>query len=341
MAGLNTAKRAVLMCLGPDPGGGFEVRDAPRRAPGADEIEVAVEAAAVNPIDVGRAAGYGRRLLSLMGASRFPMTLGNDFAGTIVALGSRAPDFSVGDRVYGVKPVSRDGSHSSYIVVKADWGRKAPRQRNLDALAALPYSFVTMWLAARAAGLTRQSAPGKSVLVHGAAGGLGTLALETLSAWGARATAVAKASDLKSCLAAGAAEAVDRGQNPFAALRGRSTPRSISPRGTTSARCSAVCANARPGTRPRFTRCCGTSTNTDGSAAPGARCSTKGGSGRRCRREPADMLGFSSGLKRKRWPKWRAWSTRGGLPFRSEFASPCPTAARPSNTCAGDRRDAR
>jgi NADPH:quinone reductase-like Zn-dependent oxidoreductase len=210
-------KRLVVMSLGPDAGGGFEVREAPRRRPAPDEIEVAVEAASVNPIDVRRANGYGRRLLSLMGASRFPMTLGNDFAGTVVTVGARASDFAVGDRVYGVKPVSRDGSHSSHVVVKAAYARKAPQDRDLQELAALPYSFVTMWLAAQAVGLTPQSP--KCVLVHGAAGGLGRLALQTLSAWGARATAIARASDLKSCLEAGAAEVFDRAQNPFAALR--------------------------------------------------------------------------------------------------------------------------
>ncbi len=211
-------RRTVVMCLGPDAGGGFEVREAPRRGPAPDEIEVAVEAASVNPIDVRREEGYGRRLLSVMGAARFPMTLGSDFAGTIVTAGARA-GFAVGDRVYGVKPVSRDGSHSSHVVVKAAYARKAPQDQDLQGLAALPYSFVTMWLAARAAGLTRQSAPAKSVLVHGAAGGLGRLALQTLSAWGARVTAVAKASDLQSCLEGGATEAVDRARNPFVTLR--------------------------------------------------------------------------------------------------------------------------
>jgi reticulon-4-interacting protein 1, mitochondrial len=52
MEALVTAKRMVLACLGPDAGGGFDLREAPRRPPAADEIEVAVEAASVNPIDV-------------------------------------------------------------------------------------------------------------------------------------------------------------------------------------------------------------------------------------------------------------------------------------------------
>jgi reticulon-4-interacting protein 1, mitochondrial len=97
---VNTPKRFVAMCLGPEAGGGFEIREVPRRSPAPDEIEVAVEAASVNPIDVRRAEGYGRRLLSLLGASRFPMVLGNDFAGAVVRVGARsASDFAIGDRV--------------------------------------------------------------------------------------------------------------------------------------------------------------------------------------------------------------------------------------------------
>jgi reticulon-4-interacting protein 1, mitochondrial len=213
--------RLVAMCLPREAGGGFELREIPRRSPAAGEIEVAIEAASVNPIDVRRADGYGRRLLSLVGASRFPMTLGNDFAGTVVAVGKGLKGaFAVGDRVYGVKPVSRDGSHTSHLLVKSVYARKAPPSGNIHGLAALPYSFMTMWLAARAAGVTRENARGKTVLVHGAAGGLGTLALQTLSAWGAKVTAIAKATDLPLCYAAGATEAIDRDQNPFATLRG-------------------------------------------------------------------------------------------------------------------------
>jgi reticulon-4-interacting protein 1, mitochondrial len=211
-------KRTVVMCLGPDAGGGFEVHERERRQPASDEIEVEVAAASVNPIDVRRAEGYGRRLLSLMGAARFPMTLGNDFSGSVVTLGARAPGFSLGDRVYGLKRVSRDGSHSSHVVAKATYARKAPPDADLQALAALPYSFVTMWLALTSAGITRDSAAGKRALVQGAAGGLGRLALQTLSAWGARVSAVAKASDLQACLEAGAEQAFDRAGNPFAAL---------------------------------------------------------------------------------------------------------------------------
>ncbi len=140
----SVSTRFVAMCLSREAGGGFEVREVSRRVPAADEIEIVVEAASVNLIDVRRAGGYGRRLLSLVGASRFPMTLGNDFAGTIVAAGKGCEQtFAVGDRVFGVKPVSRDGSHTSHLLVKGACARKAPPSGKIQDLAALPYSFVT------------------------------------------------------------------------------------------------------------------------------------------------------------------------------------------------------
>ena len=210
--------RTALFCLGPAARGALEVRQVPRRNPTADEVEVAVEAASVNPIDVRRAEGYGRRLLSLLGAGRFPMVLGNDFAGTVATTGARVSTFKPGDRVYGLKPASADGTHASYVLVKAAHVLRAPADGDLQALAAIPYSFATMWLAVRGAGLTRENAAGKKVLVHGAAGGLGTLALQMLSAWGANITAIARPATLAGCLQAGATEVLDGDKQPFASL---------------------------------------------------------------------------------------------------------------------------
>jgi NADPH:quinone reductase-like Zn-dependent oxidoreductase len=212
---VTNATSATLVCLGPS--SGFEVRPVLRRKPAAGEIEVAVAAASVNPIDVRRAQGYGRRLLSLVGAGRFPIVLGNDFAGTVTALGDNVDAFKIGDRVYGVKPPSAEGTHASHVLVKAAHVLPARAGQDLQALAALPYSFVTMWLAVRGAGLTRQNAAGKQVLVHGAAGGLGTLALQMMSARGASVTAIARPPNFAACREAGALEVVDNSK-PFATL---------------------------------------------------------------------------------------------------------------------------
>lgn len=211
-----------LSCKSPDTGA-FEVRSFPRKPPKKDMVEVAVEAASVNPIDVRRAGGYGRRLLSLLGAGKFPMVLGNDFAGIVSAIGPDVTSVAVGDRVFGVRKPSRHGTHASHTLVKATPATlaSAPDGHDLQALSVLPYSFTTIWLAVRGAGLTRANAAGRRVLVHGAAGGLGTLALQMLSDWGAQITAIARPGDTETCLALGAAEAIDLVTHPFDTL-GRS-----------------------------------------------------------------------------------------------------------------------
>lgn len=97
---------AAALCLGPNGGGALEIQQLPRQEPGPDEIEIAVEAASVNPIDVRRSEGYGRRLLSSLDAARFPLVLGNDFGGSVSAVGARVSALRIGDRVYGVKPLA-------------------------------------------------------------------------------------------------------------------------------------------------------------------------------------------------------------------------------------------
>jgi reticulon-4-interacting protein 1, mitochondrial len=210
--------KTALFCLGPAAKSALEVRQVPRRKPGPAEVEIAMEAASVNPIDVRRAEGYGRRLLSLLGAGKFPMVLGNDFAGTVATTGAKVSKLKPGDRAYGLKPTSADGTHASHFLVKAAYVLRAPAGGDLQTLAALPYSFVTMWLAVRGAGITGENAAGKKVLVHGAAGGLGTLALQMLSGWGAKITAIARPPTLAGCLQAGAAEVVDGSKAPFSSL---------------------------------------------------------------------------------------------------------------------------
>jgi len=203
----------ALVCFGPDQAGRFALREQTHKAPGQGEIEVTVAAAAVNPIDVRRAEGYGARLMKLKKAGTFPLVLGNDFAGTVSAVGAGVNNFAVGDRVFGVKPPSCAGTHATQVVVQARHTIAAPSRGDLQALAALPYSFITMYLALRGAGLTRGTAPGKSVLIHGAGGGLGQLALQLLAYWGAKTSAICRPEQTASCVKLGAIETFDGRQS--------------------------------------------------------------------------------------------------------------------------------
>ena len=134
------------------------------------------------------------------------------------------------------------------MLVKAAHVLAAPEGRDLHALAAIPYSFATMWLAVRGAGLTRENAVGKKVLVHGAAGGLGTLATQMLSHMGGEGYGDRPASRtarrvLRRVPPRWSSE--QTGCSPR--WRALSTQPSTSPPGTMISRCSAACATGALG----------------------------------------------------------------------------------------------
>ena len=179
--------------------------------PAAHEVQVRIIAASVNPIDLRRACGYGRRLLGLKKAGTFPLVLGNDFVGDITARGAQVQGLSVGSRVIGLRPTSGcGGTHVSLLNIDAAQVRPLPRERDPVASCTLPYSYTTMRLALAGAGLTPFSARGRQVLVHGASGALGQLALQTLHAWGAVVTAICRSEDAPRCQSLGAKNIVDR-----------------------------------------------------------------------------------------------------------------------------------
>lgn len=187
-----------------------QLRELPQPKPGRGEIVVRVEAASVNPIDTRRRAGYGRRLFSLKGAARMPLVLGNDFAGTVCAVGRDVTAFREGDAVFGVKPPSSQGTHATHVAVDARLALRQPAGVTAAHLAALPYNFLTVSRALDGAGITRAAVKGRRVLVHGASGGLGLIALRLLHSMGAQVTAVAGGPNSQACLQAGAASVVDR-----------------------------------------------------------------------------------------------------------------------------------
>ncbi|MBI2734524.1 MAG: alcohol dehydrogenase catalytic domain-containing protein [Aquabacterium sp.] len=190
----------------------------PRRTLGHDEVRVTVRMASVNPIDVKRAGGYGQRILSLMGAGGRTLVLGNDFAGVVADVGRDVADVLPGDRVWGLVPTGGQGSHRSEVCVPSRWVRPLPRAAEMTAVVALPYTFTTLWRALKAIRLHEHNAAGRHVLVNGAGGALGQLAIQLLSRWGAQVTAVCSQGSATRCLALGAAQVIDRHNTPLAEL---------------------------------------------------------------------------------------------------------------------------
>lgn len=173
-------------------------------------VLVKVSASSINPIDVKRAAGYGARVLRLKGAAGMPRVLGNDVVGVVQEVGAGVSEFAPGQRVWGVMDTGPVGAHASHVVLPAAQLLPAPESISDELLAALPYTFCTMWRSLRSAGIHPGNAKARRVLVHGASGGLGLLALQVLAGWGAHTTAVCSAPMMALCRSNGASDTFDR-----------------------------------------------------------------------------------------------------------------------------------
>ena len=174
----------------------LRVVDVERPTPGPGEVLVRVVASGVNPADAIVRAGY-----PMLGDP--PLTLGWDVSGVVEE--SRA-DFEVGAEVYGMPAFPKAANaYAEYVVARAD--HLAPKPPSLDHVhaAALPLAALTAWQGLAKAGIK----PGDRVLVHGAAGGVGHLAVQLAKASGAHVIALAGASGHDFVRSLGADEVID------------------------------------------------------------------------------------------------------------------------------------
>jgi NADPH2:quinone reductase len=202
----------------PGPGAppGWRELPCPRPRPG--EILVRVAVAALNPVDVAIASGRlhdGFRY-------QYPVTLGRDFAGTVVAAGSAASRFAVGDEVFGWVPIARPtihaGAFAEYIAIREDVAI-ARRPAGLDraTAAALPLSAAAAHTALDAV----RPRPGAVLLVAGATGGVGRHTVALAARAGATVIATGRPDDEPSLRALGADQVVGHDAAAAAAVTAR------------------------------------------------------------------------------------------------------------------------
>jgi NADPH:quinone reductase-like Zn-dependent oxidoreductase len=175
----------------------------PQPEPG--EARVRVIAASINGFDLAVAAGWMGDFFE----HRYPVVLGREFAGVVDAVGEGVEGVAVGDRVLGVvsKPFLREGAFAEYTTAYADGGMIAAPETLTDAEAAsLAHTGSTALLILDAIG----DPEGKTVLVVGATGGVGTLLVQLAAAAGAEVIATGRTDDGRALLEdLGAAYAVD------------------------------------------------------------------------------------------------------------------------------------
>ena len=161
--------------------GGADVlryEDAPEPKIGDDDVLVRVVGSSVNPIDWKVREGYLREMIRHV----LPFTPGWDVSGVVHAVGRNASKFQVGDAVYGRPDVARDGTYAEFIAVRESELALKPRTISHIEAAALPLAGIAAWESLITVG---KVAAGQRVLVHAAAGGVGSLAVQIAKARGA------------------------------------------------------------------------------------------------------------------------------------------------------------
>jgi alcohol dehydrogenase len=194
--------------------GGSEVvevnKNAPKPTVPVGRVLVDVYAAGVNPVDWKVREGY----MSKMAPLKFPATLGGDFSGIVETAGAGVSGFTKGDEVYGRDglPGSGSGSFADFISVEAKVTSRKPKNVNHIEAAALPLTGISALQAlTEHMGLSK----GKKILIHGGAGGIGTMAIQLAKHLGAYVATTASEKDIQYVKELGADEAMDYRRQSF------------------------------------------------------------------------------------------------------------------------------
>jgi NADPH:quinone reductase-like Zn-dependent oxidoreductase len=159
----------------------LDVRDVPRPAPGPGEVQVKVKAAGINPGE----AMIRKGALHDRWPATFPSGQGSDLAGVVAEVGTGVQTFSVGDEVLGF--THQRASQAEFVVVPANQLTAKPPAVSWEVAGSLFVAGTTAYAAVRAVGL----AVGDTVAVSGAAGGVGSIAVQLAKRSGAKVLGIA------------------------------------------------------------------------------------------------------------------------------------------------------
>lgn len=197
-----SSMRAVVQHVfgGPDV---LRVEEVPRPVPLPTEILVRVHAAGINPVDWKTRSGGG--MAGVLGEP--PFTLGWDVSGVVEETGFGVTTFKAGDEVYGMPWFPRAaGGYAEYVTAPARQFAHKPTSISHEQAAAVPLAALTAW---QALVDTADVRPGRRVLIHAAAGGVGHFAVQFAKHLGAHVTGTASRPRHDWLTALGADELID------------------------------------------------------------------------------------------------------------------------------------
>ncbi len=177
----------------------LRLEETPRLTIQNDQMLVGVRDAGVNPIDWKIRAGYLKEWMPAV----FPLTIGQDFAGEVVEVGKHVDGFRIGDRVFGFA----QGTYAEYAAAPASTVAAMPASMAFEVAATLPTGGSTALQVIRDVVGAKS---GMTILIHGAAGGVGSLASQIAKHLGARVVGTASgAEDIAYLKSFGVDEVID------------------------------------------------------------------------------------------------------------------------------------
>lgn len=184
--------------------GTLKLEEIPRLSIADDQILIRIRDAAVNPIDWKIRQGYMKQVMP----AHFPMTIGQDFAGEVAEVGKAVTHFAVGDRVFGFA----QGAYAEFAAAPESTVAAIPNSMDFATAAALPTAGLTALQIIRDVVAAK---PGVTVLIHGAAGGVGSYASQIARNLGARVVGTASGPDIEYLKSLGVDKVVDYKRERF------------------------------------------------------------------------------------------------------------------------------
>jgi NADPH:quinone reductase-like Zn-dependent oxidoreductase len=173
------------------------------------EVQVRVRAAGINPVDYKTRQGRG--MSSVFGTP--PFTVGWDVCGEVTAVGGGVTRFEVGDEVFGMPWFPRRaGAYAEFVTAPSRHFERKPHALSVEEAGALPLAGLTAW---QVIVDTIRVQEGDDVLIHGAAGGVGHLAVQIATARGANVVATARREQADFLAGLGAARTLDYRDDDF------------------------------------------------------------------------------------------------------------------------------
>jgi len=188
----------------------LHLKELSKPLPEANEVQIQVCNAGVNPIDWKICQGHFKKMMPCV----FPLVPGWDVSGVVTAVGKNVKKFKVGDQVFAYcrKPVVQWGCYAEYVTFDADNVALKPKHISFSQAASIPLAALTAWQALFDVAKLKR---GETILVHAGAGGVGGFAIEFAKYAGAKITTTASETNHPYVKKLGAEHAIDYRKTSF------------------------------------------------------------------------------------------------------------------------------